>query len=180
MFAQTAMYGRGTPLYEREAVAIKILNASNHFWNTFTWTACIVLNYVMANDFVLSLIRPMEKHQVRLNVRLVLLLSGCFISSMAFALSVEENDSYIQEVSVVAYLFILYILVALSSLFFGFALVRSYGLGKKTKSQIFWRHTVLLIVYLICNIYLIIALFLPRADDPSTLDLVNEWPIKVS
>ena len=62
LFARTAMYGRDTPLYEREAVAVKILNASNHFWNTFTWTACIVLNYVMANDFVLSLIRPMEKH----------------------------------------------------------------------------------------------------------------------
>ena len=114
-----------------------------------------------------------------LQLRMIIMLCACFIASIFFATLIGDNGNFAAEIGFVAYLLSAYFILAILSLMFCMALVRSYGLGKETKNKIFWRHTLTILIYSICNIYVIICIFLPRTDDPQSAEEVSDWYIKM-
>ena len=102
-------------------------------------------------------VRKVSYIRVREGIRGLTIMTGTLIA-LVIAYDWRDPDSFILFV-ILAYL-VMFVLLTINFFVISCYLMNMLGLGKDTKSKIFWRHVMIIISYIVSNTYLVYAIFL--------------------
>lgn len=159
LLANTVFWGHTESYEVKRYRAAFLLAQASRFWNLFLWAQIVLIHTSILVDIVERLRAPMSicKLSIKMKetMKAMLLLTVCTIVLMYF----NHTQSYSIVMHFVLIYLILFYIAAIFTILFSYYMMSMLGLGKETKSKIFWREVSLIIAFTVCNIYPMAAIF---------------------
>ena len=156
----TFMYSQNEDPQQIEAKASYILARASEYWDLFFWAEITILHGSVLMDVVRRFSSPFRVIKVGKGIRLLFtgILAKICCLSVIMTGWVEHGELKLNS---------MYFILVYSSMFFCFSifvivscifLMNTLGLGKETKKKIFLRQIILIVQFLVCNVFLIYAI----------------------
>lgn len=140
--------------------ATGILQQSARFFDMFYWAYSLLIYGLIMKDLRTRVNRPFRVQKLNDAQQLTVTAFFIFLACLAMIVysmlgEVWSRTSMRFFIGITIFFFYLFALLSIFSFFF---LMKVLGMGEDTKRKIMYRHLSLIVAFIVCNLYLLIAI----------------------